>query len=92
MSVLIEVKKPNLDFLTTNKRENESNNFSLPIILKNSGHFNWEANSYITKFGGGANTYNIAPLSLTVLNRSYSLNLFCNFLEERNINLRQIND
>jgi integrase len=92
MSVLIEVKKPNLDFLTTNKRENETNNFSLPIILKNSGHFNWEANSYITKFGGGANTYNIAPLSLTVLNRSYSLNLFCNFLEERNINLKQIND
>ncbi|GAB3535077.1 site-specific integrase [Photobacterium alginatilyticum] len=92
MSTVVVAKEPDLTFLVTSRKRNQVNDCPLPIILKEEGAFDWDANSFLTKYGGGAQTYNIRPLAKTVEKKAYSLNIFCNFLEESSIELFEIND
>ena len=92
MSSVVVAKDPNLKFLNTSRRIDQNNDCPLPMILKKGGKFDWDANSFITHYGGGSQTYNIRPLAKTVQKKAYSLNLFCDFLEDNSINLSEIND
>tara|TARA_R110001583_G_C5668839_1_gene410508 strand:- start:4478 stop:5851 length:1374 start_codon:yes stop_codon:yes gene_type:complete len=92
MSTVAIAKKPDLTFLTTSKRKNEVNACPLPLILKKDGRFDWDANSYLTDYGGGAKIFNITPLATTVEKKAYSLNLFCTFIEGCQIKLSEIDD
>lgn len=92
MSTVIIAKEPNLKFLVTSRRRDQINDSPLPLILKKGGRFDWDANSFITEYGGGSRSYNIRPLAKTVQKKAYSLNLFCNFLDDKSINLSDIND
>ena len=89
MSKIIFAKNPDLSFLPSFKDES---NLSLPIILKDDGKFNWEANSFLTTYGGGSITYNIKPLAKTVVGKAYSLNIFCSFLESKRTSEQEISD
>jgi integrase len=92
MSKVIIAKQPNLTFLATSRRTEQKNNCPLPIIFNSSGCFDWDANSYITDYSGGSQTYNIKPLAGTSVKRAYSLNLFCSFLEDKSTKLYEINN
>ena len=92
MSSVVVAKDPNLKFLNTSRRIDQNNACPLPMVLKKGGKFDWDANSFITHYGGGSQTYNIRPLAKTVQKKAYSLNLFCDFLEDNSINLSEIND
>lgn len=90
MSSLIIAKNPNLTFLYTQRKIGSENDSPLPLIIKNDGKFDWEANSYISELGGGSMTYNIKPTARTVVKKAYSLNLFCSYIENQKINLKNI--
>ncbi|MCG6461574.1 site-specific integrase [Vibrio parahaemolyticus] len=92
MSYTIIAKEPDLTFLITSRSTKRKSDSPLPIILKNDGHFHWDANSFLTEYGGGSNTYNIKPKSSTVVKKAYSLNVFCTFLEEHEIEVDDISD
>lgn len=92
MSIVTIAKKPNLSFITTSKRKNDINNCQLPLILKQNGSFDWDANAYLTKCGGGPKVYNLAPLATTIVKKAYNLNIFCSFLEENLIIINEIDD
>jgi len=92
MSRVVLAKDPDLTFLVTSRRRKNANDSPLPLILKGSGAFDWDANSFLTEYGGGARTYNIRPLAKTTQKKAYSLNLFVDFLERKSINLCDIND
>ncbi|EGU8346488.1 site-specific integrase, partial [Vibrio parahaemolyticus] len=92
MSYTIIAKDPDLTFLVTSRSTKRKSDSPLPIILKNDGHFHWDANSFLTDYGGGSNTYNIKPKSSTVVKKAYSLNVFCTFLEEHEIEVDDISD
>lgn len=92
MSNVIIAKQPNLGFILTSSRENERQNCPLPLILKEDGSFDWEANSFLTEYGGGPQVYNIKPLAPTLVKKSYSLNLFCTYLESYNIEVHEVDD
>lgn len=92
MSKVIIAKSPNFTFLTINKKSKESSSCPLPIIIKKDGSLDWDANYYLTEYGGGANVYNISPLATTVVKKAYNLNLFCQFIEDFSTNLPSIND
>ncbi|SDK26405.1 Phage integrase family protein [Ferrimonas sediminum] len=92
MSTVEIARQPDLSFLITSKRKNEIDVCSLPLILKQDGKFDWDANSYLTNYGGGPKIFNIKPLATTVEKKAYNLNLFCTFLEGYQIELSEIND
>ena len=92
MSTVVIAKQPDLTFLTTSRRIGEENDSPLPMLFKKDGCFDWDANSYITKYAGGSQTYNIKPLAGTVVKKAYSLNLFCTFIQDNHIELYEIND
>ena len=92
MSFVVIAKCPDFSFLVTAKGDDQIKQCSLPIILKKGGRFDWDANSYITEYGGGAQVYNIKPLASTVVKKAYSVNLFCSFLEEINILTQEVDD
>ncbi len=92
MTRVVIAKNPNLSFLTVGKKGAFEDSVPLPIILKNMGQFDWEANEYLTHYAGGARTYNIRPLATSVSKKAYSSNLFCDFLEHSNTELNCIND
>lgn len=92
MTRVVIAKNPNLSFLTFGKKTAFEDSVPLPIILKKMGQFDWEANEYLTHYAGGARVYNIKPLASSVSKKAYSLNLFCDFLEESNTELNCIND
>lgn len=92
MSKVIIAKQPNLSFLLTSSRRGEVDNCLLPIILKADGSFDWNANSFLTEYGGGNEIYNIKPLAITTAKKAYNLNIFTNFLEKNNTNPCDIND
>ncbi|RLU01653.1 hypothetical protein [Ketobacter sp.] len=92
MSTVVIAKNPILDFLLTSSRKHEKNNCPLPIILKNNGNIDWNANSFLTEYGGGPQVYNIKPLAPTLVKKAYSLNIFCTYLEQNNIEVHQIDD
>ncbi|WP_252735275.1 site-specific integrase [Vibrio splendidus] len=89
LSKIIFANNPDLSFLSSFREES---NISLPIILKNDGTFDWEANSFLTKCGGGSLTYNVKPLAKTVVKKAHSLNIFCSFLDNKMISLHDISD
>lgn len=92
MSSTIIAKNPDLTFLVTSRSSDRKNDSPYPIIFKKDGRFDWDANSFLTEYGGGSATYNIRPKASTVVKKAYSLNMFCSFLEEFNINIKDIND
>ncbi|MGF1862962.1 site-specific integrase, partial [Photobacterium profundum] len=92
MSTVVVAKEPNLTFLVTSRRRDQTNDCPLPLILKKDGRFDWDANSFITEYGGGSRAYNIRPLAKTVEKKAYSISLFCNFIEEKSIDRIEIND
>jgi hypothetical protein len=92
MSYVIVAQNPQLDFLTVSKKLGERSNCPLPLLLKDNGEFHWEANSFLTDFAGGPQVYNIKPLATTVVKKSYSLNIFCSFLEDNAIEHPEIDD
>ncbi|HCC83012.1 site-specific integrase [Vreelandella titanicae] len=92
MSKLQIAKYPRLDFILTSSRKHESSNCPLPLIIKNDGSFDWEANAYLTNYGGGSQVYNISPLATTVVKKAYSLNIFTSFLDDNKIKLEMIDD
>lgn len=81
-----------ISYTATSKRKNEINACPLPIILKKDGRFDWDANSYLTNYGGGSEVFNITKLATTVKKKAYCLNLFCAFIEDFKIKLNKIND
>ncbi|MGR5379983.1 site-specific integrase [Vibrio harveyi] len=89
MSKVILSNNPDLSFLPSFKEEKEC---VLPIILKQNGHFNWEANSFLTEYGGGYLTYNVKPKYNTIVKKAYCLNIFCSFMEKENIKLNEVSD
>ncbi|CAK3276517.1 MULTISPECIES: site-specific integrase [Vibrio] len=92
MSTVVVAKTPDLTFLVTSRRRSQEADCPLPLILKKGGRFDWHANSFITEYGGSSQSYNIRPLAKTVKKKAYSLNLFCNFIEEESICVHEIND
>ena len=92
MTRVIVAKKPQLDFILTSHRRLEKNNCPLPLILKENGLFDWNANAFLTAYAGGPQVYNIKPLAPTVVKKAYSLNVFCSFLEVNAIELSAIDD
>lgn len=92
MSKVIIAKNTNLRFLTTSIKIGGSSELPLALILKKGGGFDWEANAYLTEMGGGARSYNVKVSASTLIKKAYSLNLFCSFLEENNIEHSNIND
>ncbi|MFA0719116.1 site-specific integrase [Vibrio splendidus] len=92
MSTVVVAKTPDLTFLVTSRRRGQESDCPLPLILKKGGRFDWHANSFITAYGGGSQAYNIRPLAKTVEKKAYSLNLFCNFIEDESICVHDIND
>ncbi|WP_446890232.1 site-specific integrase [Acinetobacter lwoffii] len=92
MTRVVIAKNPNLSFLDVGKKGAFNDPIPLPIILKKMGQFDWEANEYLTHYAGGVRKYNIKPLATSVSKKAYSLNLFCDFLEDINTELNYIND
>lgn len=92
MSRVIIAKNPDLTFLVTSKQRERADDCPLPLILKGNGAFDWHANSFLTMYGGGSETYNVRPLAKSTQKKAYSLNLFIDFLERNSINLIDIDD
>ncbi|WP_421866623.1 hypothetical protein [Motiliproteus sp.] len=92
MSKVVIASQPNLGNILTSSRPNDQHNCKLPMILKEDGSFDWNANSFLTNSGGGASTYNIKPLANTVIKKAYSLNLFCSFLELEASDIAEVDD
>ncbi|MBH0018712.1 site-specific integrase [Pseudoalteromonas sp. NGC95] len=61
-------------------------------MLKKGGSFDWDANSFLTEYSGGPQMYNVRPIADTVVKKAYSLNIFCNLLEDEKIKLHEINN
>ncbi|RZQ53755.1 site-specific integrase [Pseudoalteromonas phenolica] len=92
MSKVFIADQPNLGSILTNKRDSEKQKCKLPLIIKEGGRFDWNANAFLTHVGGGPNVYNIKPLATTVIKKAYSLNLFCSFIERADIKIYDVND
>jgi integrase len=92
MSKVAIAKAPDLSFLVTSKRQAERVSCHLPLILMKGGQFDWNANAFLTKIGGGPRVYNTKPLASTVVKKAYSLNIFCSHLADANLNIQEVND
>lgn len=92
MSSVVIANQPNLGSILTSSRIPDRYNCKLPIILKEGGSFDWNANFFLTNSGGGSCTYNIKPLATTVVKKAYNLNLFCSFLELEACDIYDVDD
>ncbi len=92
MSTVVIADQPNLGSVLTSSRLAERSRCELPMIIAEGGMFDWNANAFLTHFGGGPSVYNIKPLAGTVVKKAYNLNLFCSFLENEDINVYDVND
>lgn len=92
MSKVIIAKSPDLSFLTIGGSGKENTRHPLPMILKDNGSFDWEANHFLTTYGGGSTVYNISPIAETVLKKAYSLNVFCDYMDYCKKDLIDIDD
>lgn len=92
MSTVVIAKQPNLGSILTSSRIPDRYNCNLPMILKEGGIFDWNANSFLTHSGGGGSTYNIKPLATTIVKKAYNLNLFCSFLELEALDIYHVDD
>ncbi|MFZ5957222.1 hypothetical protein ACOXVJ_06865 [Pseudomonas knackmussii] len=82
-------KNPNLDFLFNHGHIDP---LPLPILFDSAGNFCWELNSYLTKIGGGANSYGARPSCKTVLSHAETINVFQMFLEHKGKTLFEVDD
>lgn len=82
-------KAPNLDFLFNHGHAQLP---PLPLMFDSAGNFCWELNSYLTKFGGGANSYGARPSCKTVFSHAETLNVFQVYLEQQGKNLFKVDD
>ena len=64
----------------------------LPMIFDSAGKFCWEMNSFITKYGGGANSYGARPLAKTVISHATTLNVFQEYLDASHKTLLEVDD
>ncbi|WP_241357894.1 site-specific integrase [Pseudomonas aeruginosa] len=64
----------------------------LPIVLNSNGSLNWEINSFITKIGGGPNSYGARSSAGTVFDYARSIDRFNSFLESKGMTLFDTND
>lgn len=92
MSKVVIAKSPDLSFLTIGGSGKEKTRNPLPMILKDDGSFDWEANHFLTTYAGGATAYNISPIAETVLKKAYSLNIFCDYIDYHKKELFDIDD
>lgn len=82
-------KSPNLDFLFNHGHREPQ---PLPLLFDSAGNFCWELNSYLTKFGGGANSYGARPSYKTVFSHAETINVFQTFLENKKKTLLEADD
>jgi site-specific recombinase XerD len=82
-------KSPNLDFLFNHGHIAPP---PLPLLVDSAGNFCWELNSYLTKFGGGANSYGARPSYKTVFSHAETINVFQIFLEHKGKTLLETDD
>lgn len=82
-------KFPNLDFLFNHGHLASP---PLPLLFDSAGIFCWELNSYLTKFGGGANSYGARPSYKTVFSHAETINVFQMFLEHKKKTLLEVDD
>lgn len=92
MSKVIIASDPDLSFLVTGRKTVFEHSVPLPLIVTNKGTLCWEACDFLTYYAGGSKVYNIKPLASTVVKKAYSLNIFCNFIENLNIPFHLIDD
>lgn len=92
MSKVFIADQPNLGSILTSSRIAERSKCQVPLIIKEGGSFDWNANAFLTHVGGGPRVYNVKPLATTVVKKAYNLNLFCSFLELENTNIYDAND
>ena len=60
-------KAPRLDFLFNHGHKTPQ---PLPMLFDSCGNFCWELNSYLTSYGGGANSYGARPAIKTVFSHA----------------------
>lgn len=88
MSSILTAKSPDLSMLMGFPQEK----FDYPLILDKNKNFYVQPNNYILKFGGGVNTYGVKPVSSTIIDRTRSLVIFLNFIEDKNLSIFEITD
>ncbi|RTR54482.1 site-specific integrase [Pseudomonas aeruginosa] len=87
--MIIKSPSPNLDFLLP---KGATSRAPLPLIFNKDGSFNWILNSYITKFGGGPNSYGVKPTPGTVFSRARNIDRFNIFLESIQTTIFDVSD
>jgi len=89
MSKIFVAKSPGLDFLKLKPNDK----FKYPFLLNGDNSFNWEANQYILKYGGGPLSYGVRPQPNTIVDQTSSLNILFNFIETlKNVSVYNFND
>ncbi|WP_312716727.1 site-specific integrase [Stutzerimonas nitrititolerans] len=82
-------KTPRLDFLFNHGHTKPP---PLPLLFDSHGKFCWELNSFLTKYGGGANSYGVRPAPKTVLSHADTLNVFQVYLERNKLTIFDVTD
>ncbi|MDV6697223.1 site-specific integrase [Pseudomonas aeruginosa] len=82
-------KAPRLDFLFNHGHTTPP---PLPMIFDSRGNFCWELNSYLTSFGGGANSYGARPAVKTVFSHADTLNVFQQYIERNKQTIFDVTD
>lgn len=77
MSEVFIAKSPRLDFLKLKPNDK----FKYPFLLNKDKSFNWEANQYIMKYGGGPISYGIRPQPDNIIEQTRSINILFNFID-----------
>lgn len=89
MSEVFIAKSPRLDFLKLKPNDK----FKYPFLLNKDKSFNWEANQYIMKYGGGPISYGIRPQPDNIIEQTRSINILFNFIDTlKGINEYNFND
>lgn len=82
-------KAPRLDFLFNHGHTTPP---PLPMLFDSRGNFCWELNSFITSFGGGANSYGARPAVKTVFSYADTLNVFQEYIERKKLTIFDVTD
>jgi site-specific recombinase XerD len=82
-------KAPRLDFLFNHGHKTPQ---PLPMLFDSCGNFCWELNSYLTSYGGGANSYGARPAIKTVFSHANTLNVFQEYLERNKLTIFDVTD
>jgi len=87
--MIFTADNPDLHFLFDHGQQTAS---PLPMVFDSNGNFCWEINNFLTKFGGGANSYGARPLSKTVVSHAITMNVFQRYLDHTHKNIREVDD